>query len=159
MLYYNIVLTHRPYMIYRKAEYHENKDRIKHEIADIYHAHNGTAGYRTVHVVVKYNCTLFPKSWFTLTSYKGRLIIIIKMRTYVVVMYVCKFFNCSIEFFLCIRVMQIDKLILQSIYVTLYIDELSNGQLTLFILIVSQNFIKLRKIHLDLMIGKFNNFK
>ena len=34
----------------RKAEYHENKERIKHEIADIYHSHNGTDGYRTVHI-------------------------------------------------------------------------------------------------------------
>ena len=36
----------------RKAEYHENKERIKHEIADIYHSHNGTDGYRTVHIYI-----------------------------------------------------------------------------------------------------------
>ena len=33
----------------RKSEYHKHKDKIKHEIVDIYHSHNGTDGYRTVH--------------------------------------------------------------------------------------------------------------
>lgn len=33
----------------RKAEYHKHKEKIKREIADIYHYHNGTDGYRTVH--------------------------------------------------------------------------------------------------------------
>ena len=33
----------------RKAEYHKHKEKIKREIADIYHSHNGTDGYRTVH--------------------------------------------------------------------------------------------------------------
>lgn len=34
----------------RKAEYHRHKEEIKCEISDIYHSHNGTDGYRTVHV-------------------------------------------------------------------------------------------------------------
>lgn len=29
--------------------YHKRKEKIKHEIVDIYHSHNGTDGYRTVH--------------------------------------------------------------------------------------------------------------
>ena len=33
----------------RKSEYHKHKDKIKREIVDIYHSHNGTDGYRTVH--------------------------------------------------------------------------------------------------------------
>ena len=33
----------------RKSEYHKRKEKIKHEIVDIYHSHNGTDGYRTVH--------------------------------------------------------------------------------------------------------------
>ena len=33
----------------RKSEYHNRKDKIKNEIVDIYHSHNGTDGYRTVH--------------------------------------------------------------------------------------------------------------
>ena len=33
----------------RKSEYHKHKDKIKCEIVDIYHSHNGTDGYRTVH--------------------------------------------------------------------------------------------------------------
>lgn len=32
----------------RKSEYHKSKKKIKHEIVDIYHSHNGTDGYRTV---------------------------------------------------------------------------------------------------------------
>lgn len=33
----------------RKAQYHRHKDKIRREIADIYHSHNGTDGYRTIH--------------------------------------------------------------------------------------------------------------
>ena len=33
----------------RKSEYHKHKEKIKHEIVDIYHSHSGTDGYRTVH--------------------------------------------------------------------------------------------------------------
>lgn len=33
----------------RKSEYHKRKEKIKHVIVDIYHSHNGTDGYRTVH--------------------------------------------------------------------------------------------------------------
>ena len=29
--------------------HHKHKDKIKREIADIYHSHNGTDGYRTIH--------------------------------------------------------------------------------------------------------------
>ena len=32
----------------RKEKYHEYKNKIKQEIIDIYHSHNGTDGYRTV---------------------------------------------------------------------------------------------------------------
>ena len=32
----------------RKEKYHEYKNKIKQEIIDIYHSHNGTDGYRSV---------------------------------------------------------------------------------------------------------------
>ncbi|WP_435645023.1 IS3 family transposase [Butyricicoccus porcorum] len=33
----------------RKCDYHKHKDKIKREIVNIYHSHNGTDGYRTMH--------------------------------------------------------------------------------------------------------------
>ena len=41
MLIYNFLKN-------RKENYHEYKNKIKQEIIDIYHSHNGTDGYRTV---------------------------------------------------------------------------------------------------------------
>ena len=37
------------YLKNRKSEYHKHQGKIKHEIVDIDHSHNGTDGYRTVH--------------------------------------------------------------------------------------------------------------
>ena len=49
-----------------------------------------------------------------------RFVVIIRMRTYMIILYIRKFFDCCVEFFLCVIIMLINKIIFQCIEISFH---------------------------------------